>query len=55
MHKEIAVGQGGKRLIFFLSPCRLMGQGFLTIETSRSYPDTPQSVGLLWTGDQPKE
>jgi len=25
----------------------------LIIEASRSQSDTPQSVGLLWTGDQP--
>jgi hypothetical protein len=31
----------------------LVENGFLTIEASRSQSDTPQSVGLLWTGDQP--
>jgi hypothetical protein len=30
----------------------LVDQG-LIIETSRSHSDTPQSVGLLLTGDQP--
>ena len=25
----------------------------IIIEASRSYSDTPQSVGLLWTSDQP--
>jgi len=25
----------------------------MTIEASRSHSVTPQSVGLLWTGDQP--
>ena len=31
-----------------------MGQGDSSIvETSRSHSDTPHSVGLLWTGDQP--
>jgi hypothetical protein len=30
-----------------------VGQGLLIIEASRSHSDTPQSVGLLWTGDQP--
>jgi hypothetical protein len=29
-----------------------VGPGLL-IETSRSHSDTPHSVGLLWTGDQP--
>ena len=28
-------------------------QGFLIIEASQSYSDTPHSVGLLWTSDQP--
>jgi hypothetical protein len=31
----------------------LVGQGLLIIEASRSHSDTPHSVGLLWTGDQP--
>jgi len=31
----------------------LVGQGFLIIEASRSHSDTPHSVGLLWTSDQP--
>jgi hypothetical protein len=31
------------------------GQGLLIIEASRSHLDTPQSVGLLWTSDQPDE
>jgi hypothetical protein len=30
-----------------------VGQGLLTVETSRSHSDTPQSVELLWTSDQP--
>ena len=30
-----------------------VGQGLLIIEASRSHPDTPQSVGLLCTNDQP--
>jgi len=33
----------------------LMGQGLLNIEISRSHSDTPQSVGLLWTSDQPEK
>jgi hypothetical protein len=28
-------------------------QGLLIIEASRSHSDTPHSVGLLWTSDQP--
>jgi hypothetical protein len=31
----------------------LVGQGVIIIETSRSHPDTPQFVGLLWTSDEP--
>jgi hypothetical protein len=34
----------------FLSP---VGQGLLIVETLRSHSDTPHSVGLLWTSDQP--
>jgi len=32
---------------------RIVGQGFLIIEALRSHSDTPHSVGLLWTSDQP--
>jgi len=31
----------------------VVGQGFLIIEALRSHSDTPHSVGLLWTSDQP--
>jgi hypothetical protein len=31
----------------------LVGQGVLIVDASRSHSDTPHSVGLLWTGDQP--
>jgi hypothetical protein len=31
----------------------MRGQGLLTVEASRSHSDTPHSVGLLWTSDQP--
>jgi len=30
-----------------------VGQSFLTVEASQSHSDTPHSVGLLWTSDQP--
>ena len=30
-----------------------VGQGLLIIEDSRSHSDTPHSVGLLWTSNQP--
>ena len=31
-----------------------VGQALLTIAASRSHSDTPHSVGLLWTWDQPQ-
>jgi len=31
----------------------LLGQVLLIIGTSRSHSDTPHSVGILWTSDQP--
>ena len=31
----------------------IVGQGLLIVEASRSHSDTPHSVGLLWTSDQP--
>ena len=31
----------------------LAGRGLLIMEVLRSLSDTPQSVGLLWTSDQP--
>jgi hypothetical protein len=30
-----------------------VGHGLLTMEALRSYSDTPNSVCLLWTSDQP--
>jgi hypothetical protein len=42
--------------VFFFPPwCNSpqWGQGPLIIEASRSHSDTPHSVGLLWTSDQP--
>ena len=30
-----------------------VGQDLLIIEASRSHSDTPHSVGLIWTSDQP--
>ena len=32
-----------------------VGQGLLLIEVSRSYSDTPQLVGSLWTSDGPTQ
>jgi len=31
----------------------LVGQGLLVVKASRSHLDSPYSVGLLWTSDQP--
>jgi hypothetical protein len=39
--------------IFFMARQPLVDLGLLNIEASRSHSDTPHSVGLLWTSDQP--
>jgi hypothetical protein len=31
-----------------------LGQVLINIEASRSHPDTPHSVGVLWKSDQPE-
>jgi hypothetical protein len=42
------------RVIFFFHGATApVGQGLLIIEALRSHSDTPHSVGLLWTSDQP--
>ena len=38
---------------FYHGATALVGQGLLIMEDSWSYSDTPHSVGLLWTSDQP--
>jgi hypothetical protein len=38
---------------FYHGPTVPRGPGPLLNEVSRSRSDTPQSVGLLWTSDQP--
>jgi hypothetical protein len=38
---------------FFMALHSLVGQSLLIIEASRSHPETPHAVGLLWTSDQP--
>jgi hypothetical protein len=40
-------------LRFFMLRQPLVGLGLLVIEASLSHSDTPHSVGLLWTRDQP--
>jgi hypothetical protein len=42
-----------KYYFFPVAQQSLLGQGVLVIEASRSHSDTPHSVGLLWTTDQP--
>jgi len=37
----------------FMAPNTPVCQGLLLVEDSRSHSDTPQSVCLLWTSDQP--
>ena len=37
---------------FSLAQLRLVSQGLLIMEASRSHSDTSHSVGLLWKGDQ---
>jgi hypothetical protein len=38
---------------FSIAQQRLVGQGLHIIDSSRSHSDTPHSVGLLWTSDEP--
>jgi hypothetical protein len=48
--------QAASTILFPLPPMAeqpLLGQGLLIIEVSRLHSETPQSVGLLWTSDQP--
>ena len=38
---------------FFWAQQPPVGQGLLIPEVLRSHTDAPQSIGLLWTSDQP--
>ena len=38
---------------FFMARELPVGQGLFIIKFCRSHSNTPQSVGLLWTSDQP--
>ena len=40
-------------LFFTMAQQPLVGRGPLIVEDSRLHSDTPHSVGLLWTSDQP--
>jgi hypothetical protein len=42
-------------IIFPMVQKPVVGQVLLIIKASRSQPDTPHSVGVLWRGDQPDE
>jgi hypothetical protein len=43
------------KLFFFpMAQQPLVGQDLLIVEASRSHSDTPHSVRLLWTSDQPE-
>jgi len=42
-----------KNTFFPIAQQPLVGLDLLIIKASRSHSDTPHSVGLLWTGDQP--
>ena len=39
--------------ISFMARQPIVRQGILIVEASRLHSDTLQSVGVLWTGDQP--
>lgn len=41
------------RLFFFRTPQPLVGHGLRTVWASGPHSDTPLSVGILWTSDQP--
>jgi hypothetical protein len=40
-------------IFFIMAQQPLVDQALLIIEASQSHSDTPHSVGLLWTSDQP--
>jgi len=43
----------GRIFFFILAQQAPVGQGLLIHEVSRSHSDTSQSVGFLWSSDQP--
>ena len=52
-HDEALSRQRAYIEFFFVARQPLWDQGLLIVEASRSYSDTPHSVGLLWTSNQP--
>jgi len=56
LHKNIEMLKKQSRhkiIIFFGSRKRLSGQGLLIVEAWRSHSETPHSVAVLLTSDQP--
>ena len=52
--KEYRIIKGGEEgATCDKTPPPPVGQGLLTVKALRSHSDTPHSVGLLWTIDQP--
>jgi hypothetical protein len=46
-------GEGNEVFLFPMVQQPLLGQGLLIIEAPLSHSDTPHSIGLVWTSDQP--
>jgi hypothetical protein len=42
-----------EQVFFSMAQQPLVGQGLLIVKASWSHSDTPHSVGLLWTSNQP--
>jgi len=53
--RNLESGGGGMYIIFFFPMTQQppVGQDLFIVEDSLSHSDTPHSVGLLWTSDQP--
>jgi len=53
--KSVMLMAPASRILYFLSVAQQPrgGQGLVNKETSQSYSNTPHSVGLLWTRNQP--
>jgi hypothetical protein len=52
-NKDIKMQELHQDYFFPMAQQPLVGQGHLIVEASRSHSDTPHSVGLLWTSDEP--
>jgi hypothetical protein len=53
LHVDLRMWLQSPFISFYHGATPLVGEGFLTVEASRSHSDTPQSVRLLWASDQP--